>query len=93
MSIVMYYGSNCPHCHAMTPLIDKLEKEAKIKILKKEVWHNEKNADEMRKHQKVIMKCCGGELGVPCFFSKNTDQALCGETGYKKFKEWAVRNK
>ena len=91
--IIMYYGAECPHCHAMMPLVAKLEKEAKIKIEKKEVWHNEENADEMRSHEDIISHSCGGEMGVPCFFSKKKKQALCGETPYREFKEWAVKNR
>jgi len=93
MSIIMYHGKDCPHCHAMMPLVDKVEKELNVKIEKKEVWNDEKNADEMRTHEKAITKSCGGDLGVPCFYSKKTDKALCGETGYKEFKEWVVKNK
>jgi thiol-disulfide isomerase/thioredoxin len=40
--IIMFHGASCPHCHAMMPLVDRLEKEEKIKVIKKEVWNNEK---------------------------------------------------
>ena len=92
MGIIMFHGADCPHCHAMMPLVDKLEKEGKIRIEKKEVWHDEKNADEMRSHQKIIAPACGGDLGVPCFFSNKTKNAFCGEVSYKELREWAVKN-
>lgn len=91
--IIMYYGKECPHCHAMIPLLDKLEKEAKVKIERKEIWHDEDNADEMRLCQDIIAPACGGDMGVPCFLNKNKKKALCGEISYKEFKEWVLKNK
>jgi len=90
--IIMFHGADCPHCRAMMPLVGKLEKEEKIKIEKKEVWHDEKNAEEMRSHQEVIIAACGGDLGVPCFLSKKKNKALCGEVSYKELREWTVKN-
>jgi len=46
--IIMFYGAECPHCHAMMPLVERLEKEEKVKVDRREVWHNERNADAMR---------------------------------------------
>ena len=92
MGIIMFHGADCPHCRAMIPLVGKLEKEEKIKIEKKEVWHNEKNAEEMRSHEDDITNACGGDLGMPCFFSNKTNNAICGEVSYKELKEWAVKN-
>ncbi len=92
MGIIMFHGADCPHCRAMMPLVDKLEKEGKIRIEKKEVWHNEKNAEEMRSYEDTIANACEGDLGVPCFLSKKTNNAICGEVSYKELKEWAVKN-
>ncbi len=36
-----YYGTECPHCERMMPLIEKLEKELGVTVDKKEVWHDE----------------------------------------------------
>ena len=90
-NIIMYHGAECPHCHAMMPLVEKLEKETGIKIEKKEVWHNEKNADEMRSKQEIILETCD-DLGVPCFLSKSTEKAFCGEASYEELKEWVLKN-
>ena len=70
----------------------KLWESPEIKIEKKEVWHDEKNAEEMRSHQEVIIAACGGDLGVPCFLSKKKNKALCGEVSYKELREWTVKN-
>jgi thiol-disulfide isomerase/thioredoxin len=92
-NLIMYYGENCPYCHVMMPILDKLKKKEKINITKKEVWNNDENADEMRKHSQLIMDACEDGLGVPAFFSIKTNDALCGEITYDELKEWAMRNK
>lgn len=89
--IIMFHGAECPHCHTMMPLVEKLEKEG-IKIEKKEVWHDEKNADEMRTHMEKIKEACQGELGTPVFYSDKTDSAICGEQSYKDLKKWTEDN-
>ena len=93
MAIIMYHGRECPHCHVMMPLVDKLIEQTGIKITKKEVWHSEKNADEMRSHKKEIAPACGGDLGTPAFFSPKTKKVLCGECSYSELVEWVMKNK
>jgi len=82
--LLMFYGTECVHCHTMFPLIDRLEKEEKVKIKKIEVWHNAKNAAQL---QKLDTIGCGG---VPFFYNENTKKALCGAVLYDKFKKWAI---
>ncbi len=89
--LIMFYGAECPHCHAMLPLAEKLEKEENVKIEKQEVWHNEKNAENMRKYKDIIIKACGGEFGVPAFIDPEKEEAFCGETSYEELKEWAKK--
>ena len=74
--LIMYFGKECPHCHVMLPLADKLAKEEKIKIIKLEVWHNNKNAAKMRKFRKLIEESCGGEFGVPTFIDEENRKVL-----------------
>jgi thiol-disulfide isomerase/thioredoxin len=88
---IMFYGQDCPHCHAMMPLVDKLEKELSIKIPRKEVWNDDKNAEKMRKYAHEINHACGGELGVPSFVNLENKTALCGETNYDNLKLWATK--
>lgn len=89
--IIMFHGQDCPHCHAMMPLVDKLEKELNIKVERKEVWNNDANAEEMRKYSKEIETACGGDLGVPAFVNLENKTALCGETNYENLKLWATK--
>lgn len=89
--IIMYHGAECPHCHVMMPIVERLEKEG-FKIEKKEVWHNEENADEMRSNKDFIFRDCDNSLGVPCFFSEKTKRAMCGECSYEKLKKWMKEN-
>jgi thiol-disulfide isomerase/thioredoxin len=82
--LIEFYGTECVHCRVMTPLIEKLEKEEKVKIKKIEVWHNEANARLM---QQIDRNFCGG---VPFFFNIKTGKWICGSTSYDKLKEWAL---
>ncbi len=91
--ITMFYGNECPHCHAMLPLADKLCKEEKIKIEKLEVWHNNKNAEKMREFRSIITQACGGEFGVPAFIDEESKRAFCGEHPYSELKKWLREKK
>lgn len=88
----MFYGAECPHCHKMMPIVDKVEKDMKIKIEKLEVWHNEENADQMRKYEVIVRKSCDGEFGVPAFISEKTKKGICGEISEKELSEWIKSN-
>ncbi len=89
--LTMFWGRECPHCHIMMPLVDRLEKEEKVKVVRLEVWHDMKNAERMRKLAGVIRDACGGELGTPAFYNVRTKKALCGEVEYETLKEWALK--
>lgn len=91
--LIMFYARECPHCRAMMPLVEKLEKEEKISFEKLEVWHDEKNADLMRSYRSVIAPKCGGQLRTPTFFNPETNDVLCGEVPYEKLKDWALQQK
>lgn len=88
--IIMFYGQECPHCHVMMPLVTKLEEEEDVSVTQLEVWHDEKNADKMRKHKKIISTACGGVFGVPAFLDEVGNRALCGEVDYEVLKKWAL---
>lgn len=62
--LLEFYGTECPHCITMAPLVQRLEKEFKVKVEKIEVWHNAKNAELMRQYDRGF---CGG---VPFFFNE-----------------------
>lgn len=84
MSLLNFYGTECPHCIEMHKLTDRLEKEAGIVIDKLEVWHNDEN---MKKLEAID----NGELcgGVPFFYNTETKKFICGEADYEELKEWA----
>ncbi len=82
MALMEFYGTECPHCIKMQPLVEKLEKEG-FKIERYETWHHEKNAELFDKYDKGR---CGG---VPFFVNTDTDEIICGETDYAELKKWA----
>ena len=82
--LLMFTGRECTHCHAMDPLIEKLEKEQNVTITQLEVWHDAKNAAEM---QKLDNGFCGG---VPFFYNEKTGKKICGEVPFEKLKAWAL---
>lgn len=81
--LLFFTGKECPHCHEMDPLIEKLEKELNIKLKKLDVWHDAKNAELLKK---LDNGKCGG---VPFFFNENTGKWICGSTDYENLKKWA----
>jgi len=81
--LIEFYGTECPHCVTMEPLIKKLEKEEKIKIQRFECWHNAENEKLRQKYDKGL---CGG---VPFFLNTKTGKFICGSTSYDNFKKWA----
>jgi len=80
----LFYGTECIHCHEMFPLVDKLEKEEKVKVEKIEIWHNSKN-------KQIYDKCNTGIrcTGVPFFFNSNSKKGVCGTMSYADLKKWA----
>ncbi|MBI4448369.1 hypothetical protein HY643_05300 [Candidatus Woesearchaeota archaeon] len=89
--IIIFYGAECPHCHVMLPLADRLANEEKVEVEKLEVWHDEKNAEKMRKLAGIIRGACSGELGVPVFIDEKNKSAFCGEQTYAELKKWAKK--
>lgn len=89
--IIFFHGQDCPHCQKMRPIVDKLEKELKVKIKRLEVWYDEKNADKMREYAKIIIKASDdGDLGVPAFVDAKNKEAICGEMPQKELKKWLL---
>ncbi|HEV8290085.1 MAG TPA: thioredoxin family protein [Candidatus Norongarragalinales archaeon] len=88
--LIEFYGTECPHCITMAPLIEKLEKELGVKVTRFEVWHNSANAKKMMEHADLLMAACGGGIGVPNFINLKTKKALCGAVPYNVLKDWAL---
>jgi thiol-disulfide isomerase/thioredoxin len=89
--LIMFHGRECPHCRAMHPLVDRLEKESGLPVERLEVWHDEKNAELMRSYRPLIAANCGGQLRVPTFLKPETQDVVCGEMPFDKLKEWATK--
>jgi thiol-disulfide isomerase/thioredoxin len=88
--LIMFHGLECPHCRKMMPLVEKLERETGVVFEKREIWHDEANAELMRSYMPVIAPKCGGQLRVPAFLNAETNDAVCGEIAYDKLKAWAA---
>lgn len=84
--LYFYYGEECPHCHNMMPVVDKLIGEG-IKIEKRETWHNQENAKHL---EKIDGGKCGG---VPYFYNDETKDSICGATSEDRIREWAQGKK
>lgn len=83
MGLLMFYGTECVHCHEMMPLVEKLEKETGVKVQQIETWHDANNA---KKLQEIDQGKCGG---VPFFWNEETKKFICGSASYEKLKAWA----
>ena len=82
--LVFFFGTECVHCHHMTPLLDELDKEEGIKVERLEVYHNEAN---LKKLQSVVGD---GPVGLPYFYNYKTKKSISGSTTKEKIKEWAT---
>lgn len=82
--LLEFYGTECPYCKKMAPLVEKLMKEEKLKVEQYETWHDEENDKKREEYDKDF---CGG---VPFFYNAGTNQWLCGSVSYDELKEWAL---
>ncbi len=67
--IIYYFGAECPHCQDVKKVIREKSLHDAVLFSEKEVWHNNKNADEMQ----AKIKVCGldeKEVGVPFLYSR-----------------------
>ncbi len=84
--LLFYYGDECPHCHVMMPLVERLEKEQNVRVERLESWHDEGNARKLAEHDPNGERCGG----VPFFFNTESQQYLCGEADYDRLVAWAT---
>lgn len=70
---IFFYGNTCPHCANVEDWMKKNNIESKIKIIKKEVYNNQKNSQEL---VKTAEKCgiVTDSIGVPFLY---TDEGKC----------------
>lgn len=84
--LFFYYGEECPHCHEMLPIVEKLIEEG-IKIEKLETWHNDGNAEKLKVAD-------GGNCGgVPFFKNEESGEWICGATSEEMIRKWAAGEK
>lgn len=84
MVLMMFYGTECVHCHEMMPLVKKLEKELGVKVTLLETWHN--SANKKKLEESPGYEKCGG---VPFFYNDKTGKTICGAVSYDELKKWA----
>lgn len=82
--LLVFYGTECPHCEHMFRLVSRFEEEHGIRLEKIEVWHNEENTRIMEGYDQD--GACGG---VPFFYNTKTKAWLCGEVKYEEILAWA----
>lgn len=71
MSIVYFYGNDCPQCKEAERLIKDMEQEGFV-FEYLEVWGNKEN---LARGKECGIEECGG---VPYFYNQETKSSLCG---------------
>lgn len=81
--IVLFYGTECPHCKNVEDFIAQNKIDEKIKITRMEVWHNQNNAATLAQ---VAVKCgiTGNSVGVPFLYDGN-GKCYIGEVDVPNF--------
>lgn len=67
--IIYYYGNTCPHCQELSDWLEKNKIAEKVKFVKKEVYQNQGNAQEL---QQAAAECGldTSSIGVPFVYGK-----------------------
>jgi glutaredoxin len=81
-SIVYYYGQSCPHCQNVENFLKENKIEEKIAFEKKEVYYNQKNAQELAQRAK---KCGWEKEEIPVPFLWDGSQCIIGDEGVINF--------
>ena len=87
---LFFYGTDCPHCEAMRPLMAKLAFDTGIVFDERDVWKNQSDFRLYENYQNAVMKKDPECAGLPFFYNPKTGTYLCGEVSYKELKAWAV---
>lgn len=73
---VLFYGETCPHCHDVLDWLESSQVEEELTIIKKEVYSDTKNNEQM----KLAVKSCNlTSSGVPFLFTADK-QCVVGST-------------
>ncbi len=84
MSLLFFYGTECPHCERLEKNIRAFESETGAKVERIEVWHDKANLARLEMIDKDM---CGG---VPFLYNEETKKFICGEAKVKEIKAWAL---
>lgn len=90
MSLIFFYGHECPHCEAMRPLLMKLAFETGITCEERDVWSSEADYRTLENYQQAIQREDPLCEGLPFFYDTVHKTYLCGAVSYKKLKAWAL---
>ena len=80
--IILFYGDGCPHCALVEQYVAANNVAAKVPFVKKEVYYNNKNAEELA----AKAKTCGlptDSIGVP--FLWDGSKCLVGDQDIIEF--------
>lgn len=88
--LLFFYGTDCPHCEAMRPLIAKLAFEKGIILDERDVWMSQADFRIYENYQDAVRKNDPDCYGLPFFYNTTNNEYLCGEVNYKTLKAWAV---
>jgi len=68
-AIIYFYGNTCPHCQELSKWLDENKVNDKVKYVKKEVYQNQSNAQEL---QQAAAECGldTSSIGVPFVYAK-----------------------
>lgn len=80
--LLMFYEDKCDPCIVMEPLVDRLENELNLKLVRLEVWYNKNNRELLGKY--------AGLATVPFFYNEVTGKKISGEADYESLKNWAL---
>lgn len=88
--LLFFYGTDCPHCEAMRPLIAKLAFDTGIVLDERDVWTSQADFRIYENYQDLVRKNDPDCYGLPFFYNTKNKSYLCGEVNYKTLKAWAV---
>lgn len=74
--IVLFYGEGCPHCANVEKYLENNDVKNKISFANKEVYYNQKNANEMAAKAKIC-DMTTDSIGVP--FLWDGEKCLIGD--------------
>jgi thiol-disulfide isomerase/thioredoxin len=88
-NLLMFIGTDCPHCDAMRPLVAKLIYDTGITVDERDVWKNQSDFRIYENYQNQVRATDPDCQGLPFFMNTETGDYLCGEVSYTKLKVWA----